>query len=69
MGEFEAVLHAQVAEARRQLTAAREARDYAGVRAYGSRLRYLLDIAAEHRAELTPDEAAAQAAADQRDGA
>ena len=57
MGEFEAVLRAQVADARRELAAAREARDRDGIRSCGLRLRYLLDIAAEHGVELPGDRA------------
>lgn len=64
MGEFEAVLRAQVAQARLDLVAARAARDYAGIRSFGLRLRYLLEIAEEHGVELpepeTPDGAAAR---------
>ncbi|MBS2964271.1 hypothetical protein KGA66_14520 [Actinocrinis puniceicyclus] len=56
-GEFEAVLRAQVAEARHRLAAARADRDYAGIKSYGQRLRYLLDIAAEHQVELPGDDA------------
>lgn len=52
MGEFEAVLRAQIAAARRELAAARETRDYPGIRSFGLRLRYLLDIAEEHGVEL-----------------
>lgn len=55
MGEFEAVLRAQVADARRELAAARGARDYDGIKSFGLRLRYLLDIAEEHRVELLED--------------
>ncbi len=57
MGEFETVLRAQIADTRRGLTAARAARDYDAIRSYGLRLRYLLDIAEEHRVELPEDEA------------
>jgi len=57
VGEFEAVLRAQVADARRLLAAAREARDYAGIRSFGLRLRYLLEIAGEHQVQLPADDA------------
>lgn len=61
MGEFQVVLREQVAAARRELAAARAARDYTGIRSCGLRLRYLLDIAEEHHVELpegdTPGEA------------
>lgn len=57
VGEFEAVLRAQVADARRLLAVAREARDYAGIRSFGSRLRYLLEIAQEHQVEMPVDDA------------
>ena len=63
MGEFETVLRAQVADTRRGLMAARAARDYDAIRSYGLRLRYLLDIAEEHRVELPEDEAPAGKAA------
>lgn len=52
MGEFETVLRAQVAAARRELAIARGARDYPGIRSCGLRLRYLLDIAEEHGVEV-----------------
>ena len=52
VGEFQVVLREQVAAARRELVLARAARDYAGIRSCGLRLRYLLDIAAEHHVEL-----------------
>lgn len=61
MGEFQVVLREQVAAARRELAVARAARDYAGIRSCGLRLRYLLEIAEEHHVELperdTPGEA------------
>jgi len=56
VGEFEAVLRAQVAAARRELAAAREAHDYAGIKSYGLRLRYLLEIAEEHGLTVPEDE-------------
>jgi hypothetical protein len=56
VGEFEAVLRAQVAEARRELAAAREVRDYPGIRSFGLRLRYLLEIAQEHRVQVPGDD-------------
>lgn len=49
---FEAVLREQIAAARRELAAAREVCDYDGVRSYGLRLTYLLQIAEENRVEL-----------------
>ena len=52
VGEFEAVLREQVAAARRELAVAREVRDYAGIRSFGLRLRYLEEIAEENRVEL-----------------
>lgn len=55
VGEFETVLRAQVADARRELAAARVARDYPGIKSFGLRLRYLLEIAEEHRVELPGD--------------
>lgn len=63
VGEFEAVLRAQIADAGRALATAREARDYAGIRSVGLRLRYLLDIAEEHQVELPADDAVDSAAA------
>jgi hypothetical protein len=53
VGEFEAVLRAQIAETRRGLAAARAARDYEGIKTCGLRLRYLLDIAEEHGVEVS----------------
>lgn len=67
-GEFEAVLREQVAQARRALAAAREARDYDGIKSYGLRLRYLLAIAEEHRVELPEDESPGAAAAGETGG-
>jgi hypothetical protein len=64
VGEFEEALRAQVAQARRELAAARRERDYAGIKTFGLRLRYLLDIAAEHQVEV-PD---ATAGTDERAG-
>lgn len=61
MGEFEAVLRAQVADARRELAAARRSRDYPGIKSFGLRLRYLLEIAEEHRVDV-PEDSAPQAA-------
>lgn len=68
VGEFEAVLRAQVAQARHQLTAAREARDYDGIKSYGLRLRYLLAIAEEHHVQLPEDESPGAAAAGETGG-
>jgi hypothetical protein len=56
VGEFEAVLREQVVAARRELAAARTARDYAGIKSFGLRLRYLLEIAQEHHVSLPEDE-------------
>jgi hypothetical protein len=64
VGEFGATPRAQIADARRALAHAREARDYAGIRSFGLRLRYLLEIAGEHRVQLPPDEARGDASAD-----
>jgi hypothetical protein len=52
---FEAVLRDQVADARRQLAAARQARDYDGIKSYGLRLQYLLEIAEEYRVALSEE--------------
>lgn len=57
MGEFEAVLRAQIADARRALAAAREARDFAGIRSFGLRLHYLLELAEDHGVPLPQDDA------------
>lgn len=57
VGEFETVLRAQVADTRRGLAVAREARDYEGIKSCGLRLRYLLDIAEEHGVEVAEDPA------------
>lgn len=66
-GDFEAVLRAQVAEARRELAVARGARDYPGIRSLGLRLRYLLEIAEENGVQVPSDDAvAADANADER---
>jgi hypothetical protein len=67
-GEFEAVLRAQVVEARRELESARALRDYAGVKSFGLRLRYLLDIAAEHGVDVPENEAAESDAAGETGG-
>lgn len=56
MGEFETVLRAQIAATRRELVVARGARDYPGIRSFGLRLRYLLDIAEEHGVEVSEAE-------------
>lgn len=64
MGEFEAVLRTQIADARRALALAREARDYSGIRSFGLRLRYLLDIAEEHQVPVPQDEPHGDAATD-----
>lgn len=55
VGEFEATLRAQIADAHRSLATARAARDYAGIRSFGLRLGYLLEIAEEQRVQLPPD--------------
>lgn len=68
MGEFENELRTQVGQARRELTAAREARDDAGIKSYGLRLRYLLQIAEEHHVELDQDESPGAAAANETGG-
>ena len=68
VGEFEAVLRAQIAEARRELKAARECRDYDGIRSHGLRLRYLLAIAEEHHVELPDEESPGAAAAGETGG-
>jgi hypothetical protein len=67
VGEFEVALREQVVAASRELAAARAARDYAGIKSFGLRLRYLLEIAQEHHVQLPEDEQpdAPQAAADQ----
>jgi len=66
---FAAVLRGQIATGRRDLERARGARDWAGVRSCGLRLRYLLDMAAEQRiAEDGPTmpDAACRAERDER---
>lgn len=68
VGEFEAVLRAQVAQARRDLASARAGRDYAGIRSFGLRLRYLLAIAEEHRIEVPEDDAPGDGAASEIGG-
>jgi hypothetical protein len=68
VGEFEAVLRAQVAEARGALAAARESRDYAGIRSYGLRLRYLLAIAEEHNVQVEDESPGAAAAGETGEG-
>lgn len=67
VGGFEAVLREQVAAARRELAAAREVRDYPGIRSCGLRLNYLLAIAEEHRVQLPEDDVPSGAPAG-RDG-
>lgn len=61
VGEFEAVLRAQVTQARRDLAAVRASRDHAGIRSVGLRLRYLLKIAEEQQVEVPRDEGAGTA--------
>ena len=55
VGEFASTLRAQITAARAELEAARAGRDFEGIRSCGLRLRYLLDIAEEHR--IDPDQA------------
>jgi hypothetical protein len=52
VGEFAAVLRQQIVAARQELEAAREAGEPAGIKSYGLRLRYLLDVAEEHHIDV-----------------
>ena len=49
MEQFAAVLRGQIAAGRADLERARGARDWAGVRSCGLRLRYLLDMAEQQQ--------------------